>query len=160
MLRKAILTAALAGLVMTSDAMAQQTGPQPLASALAAVRSGNWDNAAALAERAGPEALTLVEWHRLRAGRGTPDQVLAFLERNPDWPGLALLRRRSEQAFVTATDAQVLQFFRDVPPQTGTGVLRHAAALKEAGRAGDAEAGLVLAWRTLAMDRLEHEIFI
>ncbi|MFD1194997.1 lytic transglycosylase domain-containing protein [Seohaeicola saemankumensis] len=160
MLRKAILTAALAGFVMTSDGVAQQTGPQPLASAMAAVRSGNWDNAATLAERAGPEAVTLVEWHRLRAGRGTPDQVLSFLERNADWPGLALLRRRSEQAFVTATDAQVMQFFRDQPPQTGTGVLRHAAALKEAGRAGDAEAGLVLAWRTLALDRLEHEVFV
>ncbi|MDX5402605.1 MAG: lytic transglycosylase domain-containing protein, partial [Rhodobacterales bacterium] len=160
MLRKAILTAALAGLTMTGAAVAQNTGPQPLSSAMTAVRAGNWDNAALIAERAGSEAVTLVEWHRLRAGRGRPAEVLRFLEQNADWPGLALLRRRSEEAFVTATDAEVLQFFRDHPPQTGTGVLRHAAALKEAGRGGDAEANLVLAWRTMSMDRLEHDVFL
>ncbi|MGR3702416.1 MAG: lytic transglycosylase domain-containing protein [Paracoccaceae bacterium] len=160
MLRKAILTATLAGLLTTPAAQSQNAGPQPLASAMAALRAGNWDNAAVIAERAGPEGATLVEWHRLRAGRGRAEEVLRFLEQNPDWPGLALLRRRSEEAFVTASDAQVLQFFRDHPPQTATGVLRQAAALTQAGRAGDAEANLVLAWRTMAMDRLEHDVFL
>ena len=160
MLRKAILTATLAGLFMTTAAPAQTPGPQPLASAMAAVRAGNWDNAAALAGRAGPEAVTLVEWHRLRAGRGTPDEVLRFLERHADWPGLALLRRRSEEAFVTATDAQVLQFFAGQAPQTGAGVLRHAAALRATGQSGLADASIVEAWRTLSLDEPMHQAFL
>ena len=160
MLRKAIQNALFVGLIMSSALQAQDTGPQPLASALSAVRAGNWDNAATLALRAGPEAVDLVEWHRLRAGRGRAEDVLAFLERNPDWPGLALLRRRSEEVFVTASDDQVLRFFKNQTPQTGVGLLRYADALTAKGRAGDAEASLVLGWRTLAMDQREHDTFV
>lgn len=160
MLRNAFLSAAFVGLVTSTAASAQETAPQPLASALAAVRAGNWDNAATIAQRAGPEASTLVEWHRLRAGHGRPAEVLAFLDSHADWPGLALLRRRSEEAFVTASDAEALRFFADYTPQTGTGALRHAAALQAAGRVGEAEAGVVLAWRTLALDRLQHDVFL
>ncbi len=160
MFRKVLLSASFIGLLMFSPAFGQETGPQPLASALAAMRSGNWENAATIAQRAGPEAVELIEWHRLRAGRGRAHEVLAFLERNPDWPGLALLRRRSEEAFVTASDEDVLTFFEGQTPQTGTGVLRYAAALKAAGRNGEAEAGLVLGWHTLELSRLEHDVFI
>jgi soluble lytic murein transglycosylase len=160
MLRKAILMAAFAGLITTTAAMAQSNGPQPLASAMAALRAGNWDNAATLAQRAGPEGLTLVEWHRLRAGLGRPVEVLRFLEQNPDWPGLALLRRRSEEGFVTATDAQVMQFFRDHPPQTGTGTLRHAAALRANGQADQADATLVKAWQSLSLDAAQQQAFL
>ncbi|MEE4346435.1 MAG: lytic transglycosylase domain-containing protein, partial [Paracoccaceae bacterium] len=160
MLRKAILSATLAGLFLTTGAQAQTNGPPPLASAMDAVRAGNWDNAAALAGRAGLEAVTLVEWHRLRAGRGTPDEVMNFLELNADWPGLALLRRRSEEAFETATDAQVLRFFAGQAPQTGTGVLRHAAALRANGQGALADAAIVEAWRTLSLDDATHQAFL
>jgi soluble lytic murein transglycosylase len=160
MLRKAILTATLAGLFMTTPAGAQPTGPQPLASALAALRSGGWDNAADLARRAGPEAVSLVEWHRLRAGRGTPDQVLAFLEAHADWPGLALLRRRSEEVFATASDAQTLRFFATHDAQTGAGVLRHAAALRAGGQNAAADALLVNAWRSMSLDAPMQQAFL
>ncbi|MEO0654503.1 MAG: DUF2927 domain-containing protein, partial [Pseudomonadota bacterium] len=60
---------------------------------MAAVRAGNWDIALSAAEEAGPVARDIVEWHRLRAGRGTYAEVIAFLERRSDWPGEALLRR-------------------------------------------------------------------
>lgn len=160
MLRKAILMATLAGIMLTTPATAQGTGPAPLASAMAALRAGNWDNAAALATRAGPEAASIVEWHRLRAGRGTPDQVLAFLERHPDWPGLALLRRRSEEAFVTASDAQVMRFFAGLAPQTGAGVLRYAAALRNAGQGAQADAAIVTAWQGLTLDEATQQAFV
>ncbi|OZB16140.1 MAG: tail length tape measure protein, partial [Rhodobacterales bacterium 34-62-10] len=160
MLRKAILTATLAGLFMSTPVQAQTNGPQPLASAMAAVRSGNWDNAATLARRAGPEAVTLVEWHRLRAGQGTPDQVLDFLESNADWPGLALLRRRSEEAFMTASDAQVLRFFAGQVPQTGSGVLRYAAALRASGQTSAADSLLVEAWRSTGLDQATQQQFL
>lgn len=160
MLRKAILSVTLMCLVTPLPALAQDPGPRPLASLLSASRAGSWDNAQAIARRAGPEAVELVEWHRLRAGQGTPEEVLAFLERNADWPGLPLLRRRSEAVFATATDAQVMRFFRDHPPQTAAGVLRHAAALRTAGQSGEADAAIVRAWRGMALDEADHQAFL
>lgn len=160
MLRKAILSAVAAGLISPTIGAAQDGAPQPLASALSAMRSGNWENAAQVAQRAGPEAATLIEWHRLRAGQGRPEDVLSFLSQNADWPGLALLRRRSESGFVSASDAQVMQFFKDQPPQTGVGLLRYAAALTQSGQQAEAQARLVEGWKTLSLDRLEHETFL
>lgn len=160
MLRNAILSAVIAGFMFPTTGVAQDAGPQPLASALSAMRAGNWDNAALVAQRAGPEAAALIEWHRLRDGRGTPEEVLRFLSTNADWPGLALLRRRSEDAFLTATDAQVMELFADQPPQTGTGLLRYAAALTQTGRADEAETRLIEGWKSLSLERLEHDTFM
>ncbi|QIZ80839.1 lytic transglycosylase domain-containing protein [Thalassovita gelatinovora] len=135
----------------------QATGPQPLANAIDAAQGRDWDKAAKLAERAGgPTAEDIIEWMRLRAGRGTPDEVMAFLDRRADWPGLKLLRQRSEDAMIDASPEQVIAFFRDQPPQTGAGLLAHTNALTAADRAGEAESGLVLGWRMLSLDNAEH----
>lgn len=125
--------------------------PRPLGWAMDALRSGNWDSAAALAARDGDVAADIIEWHRLRAGRGTYTEVIDFLNRRPDWPGEALLRQRSEDAVIDVSDADILSFFEKTDPQTPAGVLAHAAALVRADQKGEAEANLVLAWRTLPM---------
>ena len=96
--------------------------PRPLGWAMDAVRKGNWDVAARLAARDGPVAEDIIEWHRLRAGRGSYDDVIAFLDRRPDWPGEALLRRRSEGEVIRQSDAEILAFFSDTSPQTPRGV--------------------------------------
>ncbi|KPP80965.1 MAG: soluble lytic murein transglycosylase [Rhodobacteraceae bacterium HLUCCO07] len=159
MLRLAALIFCISALVGT--AMAEPSrAPRPLASALHASERGDWDRAAELAVRDGPSAISLIEWYRLRAGRGSPTEILAFLEDHAHWPGLDLLRRRSETAFAIATDEQVLAFFDGHPPQTGRGVLRHARALAATGALGDAQAGLVLAWRSLHLGTDEHLDFI
>ncbi|WP_163848274.1 lytic transglycosylase domain-containing protein [Pseudooceanicola aestuarii] len=134
--------------------------PRPLASALLAADRGDWPRAADLAQRDGPVASALVEWHRLREGLGTPEEVLGFLTAHGDWPGLAYLRRQSEPGFTGAPPAKVLAFFRDHPPQTGRGVLIHARALEAAGEAGEAQASVVLAWRSMALSDLEHRSFL
>ena len=72
------------------------TAPRPLSSAFDALSGGRWDVAAQLARRDGPAAEALVEWYRLRAGHGTPREVLLFLETHADWPGLDYLRKQSE----------------------------------------------------------------
>ncbi|WP_026756869.1 lytic transglycosylase domain-containing protein [Sediminimonas qiaohouensis] len=129
-----------------------QEGPRPLSSALEAAQSGNWDIAAQLARRAGPSAVPLIEWSRLRDGAGTLPEALAFLDAHSDWPGLGLIRLRAEGMLDAADDAEVLRLFAgDNRPRTGAGALAHARALKSAGRLGDAQADLVLAWRTLDM---------
>ncbi len=159
MLRLAALIlclSALAGEVMAEPPRA----PRPLASALHASQRGDWVRAAELAARDGPAAVSLIEWYRLRAGRGSPDEVLGFLDNHAHWPGLDLLRRRSEIAFATAADDQVLAYFDGHRPQTGRGVLRHARALAEAGAVGDAQAELVLAWRSFHLSAEEHADFL
>lgn len=134
--------------------------PRPLGWALDAMRNGNWDVAAVLAARDGPVAADVIEWHRLRAGRGTYAEVVDFLTRRPDWPGEALLRRRSEPAVAAAGAGQVRAFYAQVSPQSATGVLDHAAALIDAGETGQAHAGIVLAWRTMAMAQTSRDIFL
>ncbi len=137
-----------------------QIAPRPLASAVEAMQGGRWEIAARLAARESAAAVDLIEWHRLRAGLGAPGDVLAFLRRNGHWPGLDHLRRRSEQVMTHADFGDVLAFYDGYRPQTGTGALNHARALLTRGRQGEAEAGLVLAWRTLDLTTAEHEDFL
>ncbi|SEP97368.1 lytic transglycosylase domain-containing protein [Thalassovita taeanensis] len=135
-------------------------GPRPLANALEAARAGNWENAERLAARAGGVAGDIVEWQRLRAGQGDLAEVRGFLQRRSDWPGLKLLRKRSEGMLEGASPAEVLAFFQDEAAQTGAGVLAHAEALATTGSRGDAEAELVLAWRVMALEPGEQDAFL
>ena len=146
--------------VLAMGTATAQTGPQPLASAFSAARSGDWATAQALAVRAGDGGPALVEWMRLRAGQGTAQDVLAFLNAHGDWPGLKLLRRKSEPGFAEARDSDILTFFAREAPQTGAGVLTYAGALARSGRAAEAEAGLVQSWLTLDLTAEDQARFL
>ncbi|MFG6624652.1 transglycosylase SLT domain-containing protein [Sulfitobacter sp. 1A12056] len=143
--------------VLTVPAEAQR--PRPLGWAMDAMRSGNWDAAAALAARDGQVAADVIEWHRLRAGRGTYADTRDFLNRRPDWPGEAYLRRQSEAAVIKQGESEILDFFSAMAPQTPRGVLAHAEALINIGQRGEAEANLVLAWRTMPMNASSQALF-
>jgi len=162
-LASAILAFGLTVWAPTGPAIAQDMDelppPRALTSALNAARDGDWPLALTLAERDGTSARDYIEWTRLRSGRGSVEDVLAFLDRNNHWPGLEYLRKQSESTFEDATDAQVRTLFQDTLPATGTGALRLARALEDAGQAGEAEATIVLAWRTLDLDAEEHDAF-
>ena len=134
--------------------------PRPLASAMHAMSRGDWTRAEALALRDGRAARDLIEWHRLRSGRGALADYTAFLAAHPDWPGMDYLRTRGEEALDGATDAQVLDYFRGSPPQTGHGMLIYAEALIRAGERGEAEATLVLAWRSMNLSTEDHIAFL
>jgi soluble lytic murein transglycosylase len=134
--------------------------PRPLASALNAMQDGRWEVAARLAARDGPAAADLIEWHRLRAGLGTPADILGFLAKNGHWPGLDHLRAQSEVAMAHGTFDQMLAFYDGYIPQTGTGALSAARARLARGRQGEAEAGIVMAWRTLDLTAAEHADFL
>ncbi|QYX56169.1 lytic transglycosylase domain-containing protein [Roseovarius sp. SCSIO 43702] len=151
------------GCVVSGAAFAQSLAdmpPRPFSSALEAARGGRWDRAAALAARAGPAAETLIEWQRLRTGRADAAEVLDFLDARPHWPGLDGLKAAVESSFEDATDKQVLRFYRDYRPGTGAGALRLAEAQGNAGETGEAQAGIVLAWRTLDLSTKEHDLFL
>jgi soluble lytic murein transglycosylase len=134
--------------------------PRPLQLAFGAIANGRWENASRIAERDGPAAVALVEWIRLREGRGTPEEVMAFLDAHPDWPGIDYLRKRSEEVVAHADFDTVLEFYEDYRPQTGDGVLNFARALTARGQQGEAEATVVMAWHTMDLSTAEHDAFL
>lgn len=134
--------------------------PRPLGWAMDAMRRGNWDVAAKLAARDGPVAADVIEWYRLRAGRGDYADVTAFLARRPDWPGETYLRRHAEPAVAAAGADAIRAFYSTAPPQTALGVLDYAAAQIAAGNPSQAQASVVLAWRTLPMTDTEQALYL
>jgi len=132
-------------------------GHVPLVRAFEAMRAGDWTNARTIASDVSPIAYDLIEWHRLRAGKGTAEEAMLFLDLNPDWPGLEWLRKKSEPAMLDASNADILLFFKDDLPQTAQGALAHARALSAKGSVSSAEAGLVLAWQSMAIGPVTHE---
>lgn len=128
--------------------------------ALSEMRDGNWTIALSVAGARGSVARDIIVWHWLRAGQGSAGDVEVFLDRRPDWPGLDWLRRKSEDSFSGEDPDRVLRFYEGHPPQTPEGALNHAAALIARGRDGDAQAGLVLAWRTMPMGAGLQEMFL
>lgn len=143
---------------LPAAANADQAGK--MTKAMSDLRAGRWDDALSAAGKPGSVARDIIEWHRLRAGRGTADEVTAFLKRRPDWPGLDWLRSKSEGAIAAAGPKTVLAFFEAAPPQTPEGALAHAAALIAAGRKGDGEAELVLTWRTRPMSEAAQGAYL
>ena len=69
-----------------------------LRSALAAAVAKDWEGAALEARTAGPVGADIVEWLRLRSGEGRLGDYEVFLARRADWPGLALLHHKGEEA--------------------------------------------------------------
>ena len=115
--------------------------------AMAHVRSRNWDAARSAARVDGLLAEDIVQWHALRAGRGTWEQARAFVARNPDWPGMPWLKGQAERLMPVGLPSQeVLDWFEDDDPRTAIGTLRLAAALRETGEAEAADAILALGW--------------
>ncbi len=121
-------------------------------SALKSMRAGEWRASLNTAESASPVARDIIEWHRLRAGLGDFDSVQRFLQRRGDWPGLKLLRRKSEARLPFGSRAdEVIAFFAEEPPQTGAGARALIAAYRAKGMDSDAEAEAVHTWLTKIM---------
>ncbi|MFT7191066.1 MAG: soluble lytic murein transglycosylase [Dinoroseobacter sp.] len=143
-------------------AQAQSQRAQTLTSALDAARASDWDRALDMA-RALPDqqARDVVIWHWLRAPRGQFDDYLNFLARNGDWPGLPLMRRRGEASIPQGASLSQLQnFFGPDAPQTGTGSLRMADALRANGRAAEADALIIKAWREFVLGAQTEQAFL
>ena len=129
------------------------------AAALASVRAayaaqakGKWDEALRLAVPAGQVAVDLIQWDRLRAGRGQFSEAIEFLHRRPDWPGLPYLRKRSEATIEADAALQdVIAFFSDNPPKTAKGSLRLAQALNKTGQKAAAITAAQWGWSSFNM---------
>ena len=141
------------------DALGGRPDPAALALSRAVdlVRAGRFSEAERLVAPYGEVARDVVRWHELRARRGTWAEARDFVRRNADWPGMALLKARSEKLIPrNAAPEDVLAFFDGHEPRTGTGALRLAAALRATGDEAAAEAELKRAWLELPMSQPEE----
>ncbi len=146
--------------VLTSLVSPAWADVSQLTNAMDAIRVKDWDRAREAVENSDQVAMDIVEWHQLRAGEGSPGQIIAFLQRRDDWPGLKLLRKRSEATFSSATYREKLSFFAMGNAQTAAGVLAWAEVLAGEGEQGAADAEIVLAWRTMSMDANTQATFL
>jgi len=120
--------------------------------ALDLVRKNRQDEATATANSiTDPLARKLVEWVILRSEDGSNDfsRYSAFINANPSWPSIPLLRRRAEAAlWQESTDPQaVIAFFASDPPRSANGHFALARALLARGDVPRATAILHEAWR-------------
>ncbi|MBT8153860.1 lytic transglycosylase domain-containing protein [Epibacterium ulvae] len=153
--RIALISAVSFGLILPQAGLTRG-----LADAMQAAQSQDWDTARREAGRRDVIAQDLVEWHRLRAGEGSARDVLTFLDKRADWPGLSLLRRRSEATIARSDPQSILRFFEQAAPQTGIGALAYGEALIANGRRTDGRAQIIQAWRTMAMPEVAHQAFL
>lgn len=140
----------------TGSAVAQDAG---LRQALARAAAEDWVGAAQAAQ--GDVADDIVEWQRLRAGEGTLGEYEAFLARRPDWPGLALLRAKGEEAVArSSTPSRVVAWFGGRSPTTAEGSIALARALSASGQQEAAVSEAVRAWTELSFDRAEEDTLL
>src|SRR5262249_14432952 len=121
-------------------------------SAIEALRHGGASKATEVAATiSDPLARKLVEWIILRSDHSGAEskRFLAFIAANPNWPSLGMFRKRAEAMLWNENPkpAQVLSFFKDSPPQSGTGHLVLARALIAAGDTEGAKPLIREAWR-------------
>jgi len=132
-----------------------------LAAAFVSIADADWVEARERVKPAGQVGADIVEWHRLRAGDGTLDEYRRFLADHADWPGLTQIRRRGEGAMTSATPSgEVITYFENRFPDSSHGVLQLARAYAAEDHAGDAAAGVVLAWRTFALSKRGRNAFL
>ncbi len=118
-----------------------------------ALHQQDWQSA--LADAHGmpdPLAAKLVTYFRLEAeGAAGAAEIAGFVAANPDWPNLALLlKRRDEALAATSNDADVLPLCAARPavpaPRSGPALARCATAAADTGDARDAAAYARSAW--------------
>ncbi|WP_321366756.1 lytic transglycosylase domain-containing protein [uncultured Celeribacter sp.] len=138
--------------------MAASPESDALTRAYEARAQGDWDLARQEAQGVGRD---IIEWHSLRAGRGTFEAYRDFLKRNADWPGLPLLAEKGEAVIPTDADPkEVTDYLTAYPPQTGRGALRLISAFEARNMSADAQAQAVLTWNTLPMGAEEETILL
>ena len=145
--------------VARPDGGVSRVGPAALAlgKAVELTRTGRFSEAHRIVAPYGEVARDVVRWHELRARRGTWTEARDFVARNGDWPGMELLKARSEKLIPRNAPAEdVLAFFGKDLPTTGSGSLRYAAALRAVKGKDAATAELVRAWGEIAMSGAEE----
>ena len=118
--------------------------------ALAMAQQNRFLEADSLALAADPLARKVVTWWRMMA-RNAPvsaQEIVAWIDANPDWPFPDTIARRAEEALVgEPDDALALRQLTRTAPRSLDGAQRLADALARAGRRQEAADALRAGWR-------------
>jgi soluble lytic murein transglycosylase len=116
------------------------------------VRHGKGKDAMALAaSMSDPVAAKLVEWARLRHSDSEAgfDRYAAFMRANPDWPSMALMRRRAEaKLWQERRDSASVNRFIGSEPTSALGRLALARAEMSEGNRAAAESKVRAVWQS------------
>ena len=97
-------------------------------------------------------ASTLAQWRAISDTSQLPfDSYAGFLLAHRGWPSEATIRRAAEAKAGTAAPANVVRYFRALPPVSGGGRVAFARALLLAGSPVEAADAARTAWRTGAL---------
>lgn len=154
------LAAALAvALALVQPARADEAAN--LAQALRSADAGDWDAAQTLAQAGGDLVADILTWRYLREQSAAFADYQDFIDRNPDWPGLKLLRKKGEAAMGDGLSPDlIVSFFLTEPPQTGRGSLALARAYRTRGQEAEAQTEAVRGWRNLSMTAGEQQAML
>ncbi len=146
--------AAILGLswLLGQPAFAQGTAPPPraaglLGTAMVAAQAGHLTEALAQVTPIPPVAADLVRWQALRAGHGTLNDYIQFLDHNAHWPLINPVQRNAEKLIANQPPEAILQFFAKHPPISEEGLLAQVFALRDSGQSAEAEAIAQRLWR-------------
>jgi soluble lytic murein transglycosylase len=118
--------------------------------AFAAAARRQWEQARRTAARASDQLpAKVIAWMEMGAESNTVPfaEIARFIDDNPDWPGLGLLRGRAEEAIDPATPPKlVIAWFGKRTPLTTDGRVALARALLDIGQTAAGEAMLGRAW--------------
>ncbi len=98
-----------------------------------------------------PLARLVAEWVALRTlpEKAGFDRIAGFLKQYRDWPTVALIRRKGEEALYKEkhSSSEILSFFGAQSPLTPTGRYLKALALQDEGRVKEASDAIRKSWR-------------
>jgi soluble lytic murein transglycosylase len=149
--------------LLTSQRVAGNFAPPPQLSqdfavtkqAIALVRQRKFGEAiTAAASISDPVAQKLVDWALLRHSDSTAglDRYVSFIQANPDWPSIPLLRQRAElRLWQRPRDAATVRRFIGGQPLSAFGRLALARVQLRDGDRSDAEREIRAVWHSAAM---------
>jgi soluble lytic murein transglycosylase len=128
----------------------------------AAVEAGRWEAARTLLARGNhPVANKLFRWLELQLPRSGVafEDIVQFVDQNPDWPALDTISRRAEEALLDrpSNDTLVLAWFGTRNPLTPDGAMRYAEALASTGERARAEQLIRDHWVSGTFNDVQHK---
>jgi len=142
---RAVATSILLGLTLLGTNPANATlgseDARLYREAFKAAERGQFPEARRAAARAREDLpAKVIRWMELTASDTKADfkELREFLDKNPEWPNQAALRRNAEARMPDLSATQVLEWFAKYPAVTTGGFLRHVDALMELKRSDEA----------------------
>jgi len=137
-------------IVITSTSLSKDDVAALLA-ALSEADRKNWPEAMRHASKLSDKAAAkFVLWYRLitKDSGATLAEIVAFKEQNPAWPRMALLSLRAEEALLSypMSNQDIVNWFKNNPPQIGEGRIRYGKALIAVGQPDEGKTWIRRAW--------------